>query len=89
MEEYTNEFIKSKIVNTGIVYDESFIPYCHVTLVDPNNPEPIEIGLDMDSTRLTMIGAMQYLVEMGDPIAQEMSLIFMKNIDQSQDIQEQ
>lgn len=82
------DFIKASVTEASIVYDELFVPFCHITVVDPNNPEPVQIGLDLESTRLTMVGAMRYLVEMGDPIAKDMFSLFLSKIEKQQNKEE-
>lgn len=50
---------------------------CGVTIVDPNNNTPINISLNEESTRIMIMGGLQYLGELGDPIAIQMVSTFM------------
>lgn len=83
-----SDFIKINIIEAKPVYstqknqdDQLRELLCGVTIVDPTNNKPINVSLDVDSTRILVMGGLQYLGETGDQIAINMVNTFMNMVD--------
>lgn len=82
-----NKFIKVNVIESKPIYAEQNLDenlrelVCGVTLVDPSNNQPINIAMDENSTRIVILGGLQYLGELGDPVAINMVQAFMELVD--------
>jgi len=72
-----DSYLRASVKDCGITFDPEFKALCTVQLIDGYSEKQIDIAIDEMSTRIMIIGGLQYLVKLGDPIAEKMVKEFM------------